>query len=152
MGLLGSLFAQPEVEDQYEDDYYENEYSDNYDTYQNDPEPAAPAYDGPKVQPIRTVADMQIATVKPSSYEDAARIADMLRDMKLVVMNIRDLKENAPDDIWRILDFLSGVAYSEDGHILKASEDVYIAAPYFVDLIDRSSLEDRARNEDMLYY
>ena len=139
------LFQRPEAEDLY-DDYYEEDYAEDYGSYQNDPEPAPSSYDAPGVQPIRSVADMQIATVMPKAYSDAALIANMLRDMKLVVMNVTELKKNAPGDIWRILDFLSGVAYSEDGHIMKVAEDVYVAAPYFVDLIDRSNLEERERD------
>ena len=149
MGIKG-LFQRPEAEELY-DDYYEEEYSEDYSAYHDDPGPAPSSYEVPGAQPIRSVADMQIATVMPKAYSDAAQIANMLRDMKLVVMNVSELKKNAPGDIWRILDFLSGVAYSEDGHIMKVAEDVYVAAPYFVDLIDRSNLEGRERESALLY-
>ena len=35
-----------------------------------------------------------------------------------------------------VLDFISGVIFSEDGHIMKVATNVYVVAPYFVDLND----------------
>ena len=40
------------------------------------------------VQPIHSVADMQIVLVAPQEYKDASKIADLLRDMKFVVLNL----------------------------------------------------------------
>ena len=150
MGIKSLIWRDDVYEDEYYEDGYDDGYVDSYESYQDEPA-HEPSYESHGVQPIRTVADMQISGVLPKDYSECGRIADMLRDMHLVVMNISYLRENKPEDIWRILDFLSGVAYSENGHITKASDDVYIIAPYFVDLINRSMMEED-RDAEMMYY
>ena len=85
------------------------------------------------MQPIRSVADMQIVLTQPLEYSAASEIADMLRDMKFVVLN---LAKTEPEVARRLLDFVSGVVYSEDAHIMKVANNVYVVAPYFVDLLE----------------
>ena len=108
MGFLG-LFKGPEAEELYDD--YEgygeyDEYEEPYQEYDEpEPEPARPV-DFPGVQPIRSVADMQIVLTQPTEYSAASEIADMLRDMKFVVLN---LAKTEPEVARRLLDFVSGV-------------------------------------------
>jgi len=52
--------------------------------------------------------------------------------MKFVVLN---LAKTERDVARRLLDFVSGVIYTEDGHIMKVATNVYVVAPYFVDLL-----------------
>ena len=132
MGFLG-LFKGPEAEELYDDyeGYNEYEYEEPYQDYE-EPEPARPV-EFPGVQPIRSVADMQIVLTQPLEYSAASEIADMLRDMKFVVLN---LAKTEPEVARRLLDFVSGVVYSEDAHIMKVATNVYVVAPYFVDLLE----------------
>ena len=134
MGILG-LFARPEAEELYDDYDYEESYSD-YD--EPEPEPMRPA-EAPGVQPIHSVADMQIVLTQPKEYRAASQIADLLRDMKFVVLNLADTE---PEVARRLLDFVSGVIYSEDGHIMKVASNVYVVAPYFVDLLGNTGEGD----------
>ncbi len=139
MGFLG-LFQRPEAEDLY-DDY---DYEETYDDYEEpEPEPVRPVMDHPGVQPIHSVADMQIVLTQPKEYRAASQIADLLRDMKFVVLNLADTD---PEVARRLLDFVSGVIYSEDGHIMKIATNVYVVAPYFVDLLGSSN------ENETLYY
>lgn len=134
MGFLG-LFQRPEAEELYDDyeGYNEYEYEEPYQDYEEpEPEPARPV-EFPGVQPIRSVADMQIVLTQPTEYSAASEIADMLRDMKFVVLN---LAKTEPEVARRLLDFVSGVVYSEDAHIMKVATNVYVVAPYFVDLLE----------------
>lgn len=134
MGFLG-LFQRPEAEELYDDyeGYNEYEYEEPYQDY-DEPEPeAARPVEFPGVQPIRSVADMQIVLTQPTEYSAASEIADMLRDMKFVVLN---LAKTEPEVARRLLDFVSGVVYSEDAHIMKVATNVYVVAPYFVDLLE----------------
>ena len=134
MGFLG-LFQRPEAEELYDDyeGYNEYEYEEPYQDYEEpEPEPARPV-EFPGVQPIRSVADMQIVLTQPLEYSAASEIADMLRDMKFVVLN---LAKTEPEVARRLLDFVSGVVYSEDAHIMKVANNVYVVAPYFVDLLE----------------
>ena len=135
MGFFG-LFRHPEAEDLYDDYDYEEAYDEAYDEgYGNysEPEPESMRPVGtPGVQPIHSVADMQIILVQPKEFKDASLIADYLREMKFVVLN---LAKTDPEVGRRLLDFVSGVLYSEDGHIMKIANRVFVAAPYFVDLL-----------------
>lgn len=123
MSFLSALRRKPEEEDLYEDYQYEDNYA--YEEEDRGWEPEG-------VQPIRSAADMQIVLVAPKEYKDASKIADLLRDMKFVVLNLADTER---DVARRLLDFISGVIYTEDGHIMKVATNVYVVAPYFVDLL-----------------
>ena len=121
MGLLDALRRKPE--DEYEDYTYDEAYGyDEEESWESD-----------NVQPIHSAADLQIVLTTPTKYEDASQIADLLRDMKFVVLN---LAKTEPGVARRLLDFVSGVIYAEDGHIMKVATNVYVVAPYFVDLMD----------------
>lgn len=132
MSLFSALRRKPE-----EDDLYD-EYEPNY-AYEEDDQ----GWQDEGVQPIHSVADMQIVLVAPQEYKDASKIADLLRDMKFVVLN---LAKTQRDVARRLLDFVSGVIYTEDGHIMKVATNVYVVAPYFVDL-----LEAQGENEDLYF-
>ncbi len=142
MGILG-LFQRPEAEDLYDDYDYDEAYNEGYDDYaEPEPEPMRPM-ETSGVQPIHSVADMQIVLTQPKEYRAASQIADLLRDMKFVVLN---LAQTEPEVARRLLDFVSGVIYSEDGHIMKVATNVYVVAPYFVDLLGNPG------EGEMLYY
>ena len=107
MSFFSALRRKPEEEDLYED--YEESYA-----YEDEGQDWA----SEGVQPIHSVADMQIVLVAPQEYKDASKIADLLRDMKFVVLN---LAKTERDVARRLLDFVSGVIYTEDGHIMKVA-------------------------------
>ena len=97
--------------------------------------PAAPR--AGKVVNLGTAQQTQVVLVNPELYESAAEIADHLREKRTVVMNL----ENTQKDIARrLIDFLSGVAYSLDGKIRRVANSTYIITPSSVDLV--GDLED----------
>ena len=120
MGLFDAL--RRKNEDEYEDYTYDEAYGYEEEGYAED-----------NVQPMHDAADMQIVLTNPVKYEDASEIANLLRDMKFVVLN---LAKTEPSVARRLLDFVSGVIYAEDGHIMKIATNVYVVAPYFVELMD----------------
>ena len=63
--------------------------------------------------------------------QDATRVADYIGGSRMVVM---DLADTPVEDRLRILDFLSGYMYSEQGRIAKINSHAYIAVPSFVDI------------------
>ncbi len=127
MSFFSTLRRKPEDEDLYED----YEYDDNYTTYEEDSR-GWEDHEPEGVQPIRSFTDMQIVLVSPQEYKDASKVADLLRDMKIVVLN---LAQTDREIARRLLDFISGVIYTENGHIMKVATNVYMVAPYFVDLL-----------------
>ncbi|MBQ6706358.1 MAG: cell division protein SepF [Clostridia bacterium] len=90
-----------------------------------------------KVVNIHATAQLQVVLVKPERFDDASTIADHLNAKRTVVLNL----ESANKDVARrILDFLSGVAYANDGQIKKVANCTFIITPYNVgvmgDLLD----------------
>jgi len=85
-----------------------------------------------KVVNIHATAQLQVVLVKPEKFETAAEIADHLRERRTVVLN---LEQTNKDIARRLVDFLSGVAYAQDGKIKKVAVNTYLITPYSVDLL-----------------
>lgn len=78
-------------------------------------------------------ATTQLAVVvKPDRFENAAEIADHLKEKHTVVLN---LEQTNKDVARRLVDFLSGVAYANEGKIKKVANSTYIITPYNVDIL-----------------
>ncbi len=90
-----------------------------------------------KVVNIHATAQLQVVLVKPERFDDASAVADHLNAKRTVVLN---LESSNKDVARRILDFLSGVAYANNGQIKKVANCTYIITPYNVgfmgDLLD----------------
>jgi cell division inhibitor SepF len=76
-----------------------------------------------KVVNIHATAQLQVVLVKPERFENSTEIADHLRDKRTVVINLESTNK---DVARRVLDFLSGVAYAQDGKIKKVAVSTYI--------------------------
>ena len=94
-----------------------------------------------KVVNIHTTTAVQVVLSKPERFEQAAEIADHLREKRTVVMNLETTNK---DVARRLVDFLSGVAYANDGKIKKVAINTYIITPYNVDI--RGDLIDELEN------
>lgn len=103
---------------------------------QEDYEPA-PEPRRNKVVNIHATAQLQVVLVKPERFEDASSIADHLNAKRTVVLNLESTNKDVSR---RLIDFLSGVAYANNGQIKKVSSSTYIITPYNVgimgDLLD----------------
>ena len=90
-----------------------------------------------KVVNIHATTQIQVVLVKPKRYDNAAEIANHLRDKRTVVLNLEETDENVAR---RLLDFLSGVAYAQEGEIKKVAKQTFLVTPYNVrfegDLLD----------------
>ncbi len=92
----------------------------------------APAKKENKVVNIHTTTAVQVVLSKPERFEQAAEIADHLREKRTVVMNLETTNK---DVARRLVDFLSGVAYANDGKIKKVAINTYIITPFNVDIM-----------------
>ena len=99
-----------------------------------------------KVVNIHATAQLQVVLVKPERFEAAAEIADHLRERRTVVLN---LEQTHKDIARRLIDFLSGVAYAQDGKIKKVAVNTYIITPYNVDLL--GDLIDELENNGLYF-
>ena len=84
-----------------------------------------------KVVNIHATTQLKVVLVKPERFENAAEIADHLKDKRTVVINLESTNK---DVARRLIDFLSGVAYAGEGKIKKIAANTYIITPYHVDI------------------
>lgn len=121
------------------DELYDGETDDfGTDTYDEQPAPRLSRreresrYADDNVVNIHTTAQLQVVLAKPETFEEAKKIADNLNQKRTVVLNL----ESANRDIaLRIIDFLTGVAYANDGNLKKVAKAIFIITPYNVDVM-----------------
>jgi cell division inhibitor SepF len=74
---------------------------------------------------------IELKVVKPERYGNVKQIADHLLNHRTVVLNLESTnKETAK----RLLDFLSGVAYSIDGQLKRVATNTFVITPANVDV------------------
>ena len=119
-----------EVMDEISSSSYEEEEA--YQEPQRESRRSSAPQSGNKVVNIHAAAQLQVVLFKPERFGDETRsVADELIKMHTVVLNL----ENTSKDVSRpILDFLSGVAYANNGKIKRVSTATFIITPYNVDL------------------
>ncbi len=102
-----------------------------------DPEPApAPAS---KVLSLHNTSQYQVVVVKPERFEDASGIADHLIAKRAVLLN---LEAATPDLKRRLVDFLSGVAYTNGGQIKPVANSTYIITPCNVNVMGETMIDE----------
>lgn len=99
-----------------------------------------------KVVNIHATAQLQVVLVKPERYDDARAVADHLNAKRTVVLNLEGANKEVAR---RILDFLSGVAYANDGDIKKVANCTYIIIPYNVGIM--GDLLDELENNGLYF-
>ena len=94
---------------------YERSYERPYESAPSDT--AAPRR-GNKVVNINTTTQLAVVLVKPDRFENAAEIADHLKDKRTVVLNLEQTNKDA-----------------NEGKIKKVANSTYIITPYNVDIM-----------------
>ena len=136
------------------DDNYEDDYYDNFDDYESSAmddqmgmgQPAGMSQSnignmgsagnignmgGISLSGTGTALEMKV--VKPQQFDSVSQIADHLLNKRTVVLN---LENTSKETARRLIDFLSGVAYSIDGSIKKIATNAYVITPNNVDVGD----------------
>jgi cell division inhibitor SepF len=140
MGLLDELkrLAHPYSEEDEFDDFIHNRSGHTA--------PPSESAQRDKVVTIPTTTQLQVVLVKPERFDNAPEIADHLREKRTVVLNL----ESANKEIARrLVDFLSGVAYAQDGKIKRVANSTYIITPYNVDIL--GDLIDELENNGLYF-
>ena len=155
MGLFDNLkkLTQPYAEDDYMEDELDEQPAarpslfsrrDNraYAAYAEAPQPAETNPRRSVVAPSRPAEGrvvnlaggqaMRLMVMKPERFEDAAGIADQMRQRCSIVLNLEDTPKEVAR---RLVDFISGVAYAMDGRIKRIAAGTYIVTPANVDLM-----------------
>lgn len=93
-----------------------------------------------KVVDMYAKAKLQVVLFKPISFgEETRTVADELLNRHTVVLN---LEKTEKDVARRIVDFLSGVAYANNGKIKRVATNTFIITPYNVDLTGDDVLDE----------
>ena len=161
MGFLDEFkrLAHPyedEDDEEFEDDYEPSprpvERRERERSVRSEPSYTSPAMDelearrSNKVVNIRAATQLQVVLVKPERFENASEIADHLREKRTVVLNLESTNKEIAR---RLLDFLSGVAYANEGKIKKVAISTYIITPYTVDIL--GDLIDELENNGLYF-
>ena len=149
-------FAQPYSDEEY-DDYDEDDYMDDYEEpaqparrrrpapapveEENDDAfsgftpapvaaapaaPAAPTGFSGHVVSASHAGKQEVTLFRPVNFNDASKAADDLRARKIVVVNLENVDKAMAR---RVVDFLSGCAYSLDGSVKKIAQAAYLFCP-----------------------
>ena len=148
MDKIRGALGVPEDEEEY--GYDEEETTPSVEEKKADPDMIAyedaAARRNNKVVNINTKTQLQVVLVKPEKFEDASSVADHLNAKRTVVLNL----ESAPKDIARrLIDFLSGVAYANNGQIKRVANSTFIITPYNVDI--QGDLLDELENNGVYF-
>lgn len=162
MGIMDKIKRATGTDEQY-DDIYDNEYYDGFDDYGDGTDSSqsqqmgmqdtqsystatagglggstsygsASSYSSASTGGISLSGSaIEMKVVKPEHFESVPQIADHLLKKRTVVLNLENTnKETAR----RLIDFLSGVAYSIDGSLKKIASNAYVITPSNVDVGD----------------
>ena len=145
-GLFGS---EDEYDDQYIDDGPQMANNNNGLGIGADDEDEDPAEGAPKknkVVNIHATTQLKVVLVKPERFEDASTIADHLNNKRTVVLNLESTNKEVSR---RLVDFLSGVAYANNGQIKRVANSTFIITPYNVDIM--GDLLDELENNGAFY-
>ncbi len=151
MDKFKGMWKQPEDEGDYSDDYYDNqgsEYSSNESTVSPSGETQSESSSSSKSNKVVSInrgpnSDFKVCVFKPERYgEETKEIAIELVNLNIVLLNL----ENTNKDMSRrIIDFLSGVTYANNGQITRVATNTYMITPKNID-ISTSDVMDGLEN------
>ena len=99
-----------------------------------------------KVVNINATTQLQVVLVKPERFDDASAIADQLNAKRTVVLTLESTNKQVSR---RLIDFLSGVAYANNGQIKRVATSTFIITPYNVDIM--GDLIDELENNGVFF-
>lgn len=150
-------FAQPMADDDYDD------YDEDIDGFEEEaPIAARPARRDNRTETAATsnersesgsfsgkVLSMNsnkpsVVLFRPTSFNEATKAADDLRDRKAVIVNMENVD---PAMARRVVDFLSGCAYALEGKVKKIALATYLFCPHSMDVMgDLETLQTEAES------
>ncbi len=146
-----------------ESEYDDDELFDDKDGYGFDDEPVQSAPVTSTTAPANKPAgrpqgagmginsgSLELKVVKPEKYDSqtAQKIADHLLNRRTVVLNLESTNKEAAR---RLIDFLSGVAYSIDGYIQRVANNTFVVVPSNVDVSGEQLQEVKKQEEADLF-
>jgi len=132
MNVIGKLKAVFGVEDYDEYEQEEEAVEEFEQPVLQKPERHERTADDKKVVNINATSQLKVVLIRPESYSrDANPIADHLKNKRAVVINF---ERTVGGEARRLLDFLSGVAYAQDGSVQRIADKAFLITPYNVEV------------------
>ena len=131
---------------QIQNDFNDNNmYQQNNQQYQSQQEQYQPQQ--PMGDPGMSVSgsNLELKGVKPELFDNFSQIANHLLNRRTVVLN---LEETNKETARRLLDFLSGVAYSINGNLKRVANNTYVITPCNVDVSGDQLKKRDSRDDD----
>ncbi len=138
LSFIGFEDMEGEEEMYFEDDdnLQEDMIDFNEETYEPEEEKRFGKKNASKIVGLPDAGKVRVLIYKPLSYEDTQNIIDNLKERKSIVVNLDELEVGVAQ---RILDFISGAVYALNGNIRKAARNIFVVAPFNVDLTTNAS-------------
>ena len=127
-----------QIQNDFNDQAYQQQQQQQYapqDQYANQPSDGGMQVSG---------RSLELKVVKPERFDNVPQIANHLLNRRTVVLN---LEETNKETARRLLDFLSGVAYSINGNLKRVANNTYVITPCNVD-VSGDQLRDRRPKEE----
>ena len=97
---------------------------------------AAPATSAPSSgfsgQVVSMGGKQEVVLFHPVTFNDTSKAADNLRNKKAVIVNMENVDKAMAR---RVVDFLSGCAYSLDGKVNKIAHSTYLFVPHSMEVV-----------------
>lgn len=151
MGKFKNMLKTPEEEVAYDDDYYddteamdaddgEDEEEMDYDEPEEQTDNQNASADSNNVISIHNSSAIQFVLFKPESFDPSVKeMANELMKRNTVILNVEDTNKDVSR---RIIDFLGGVAYANNGNVKKVAEDTFIIMPSNVTLSGQDAMDE----------
>lgn len=150
MGRFKSILKTPEEEVAYDEEYYDDtEAMDadgeddemDYDEPEDQAEEQSSSAGGSNnVISIHDPSAVQFVLFKPESFDPSVKeMANELMKRNTVILNVEDTNKDVSR---RIIDFLGGVAYANNGNVKKVAEDTFIIMPSNVTLSGQDAMDE----------
>ncbi len=164
MGLMDRIKKVTGTNDGY-DDTYDDDYYNNFDNYDGIEDDSDVQVAGGMNAPSGMGGGMDMGTapmgggnggislsgqnirmkiVRPKSFADGSQIGRFLLNKCTVFLNLENTNRETAR---RLIDFLSGVAFSIDGTIKKVANNAYVITPSNVDVGEPATEAPKQRRE-----
>lgn len=126
-----NFFGKKSVHFGEEDDFYDAGMEEETLEEVTEPEEDVLPPAEPSVMSAGLGGSLELKVIHSEKYEDVVRVAEHLLDHCTVVLDLNDANKEVRR---RILDFLSGVAFSIGGQVRRVTDNTYIITPSNVDV------------------
>lgn len=137
---LKDIVSVPEDNDEVEETFENEDYEERAESKQSAGKGKIfEKHETARVQPVKPVNNIKVVLAKPETFEEGTAVADHLNQKRTVILNLEGTNR---DISRRLIDFLSGVAYANDGQIKRVANCTYIITPRSVDVMGDMILDE----------